>query len=589
MSCLLFWCCRGRRTNSDLEDNANEQPSRHGDKIKRKKTWRERTRKGQQKKEKTVDMEKAEELQAAQQPAAGEKGSDVSRLPAGLGSGSLENVSAGTSEKMRTPLHEDFQSTEDSPETSRDLTEHLQDQIEAEAEAEAIKPLDEEEADNNQPLGAEMLEMMATKGEAQVIKDLVLTDHQDPQTENLRDMNSADTEAEAIKQIDGDEPGTPNDQPLEKKSDAEPDWMSEYEPIKSWADFMEEAEETIDDIEAWKNDLPVIEAKTDEGNTKRDTCGTSQETTYKGHQEEKKSEAVEQNITRMSGDRGIRVGAVDQWRHQQGCGETKTQSENAGTCEGAPDPQQRGAQKKEYRREKRHWTFEQLQKTLQAPPEEKSAPRIVCSQNREQAYGKRRTQPENAGTFVRAPDTYPQQRGAQRKEDRREKRHWAVKHPQKTLQTPPEEMSAPRIDCRKNVEGLRVRTAEFRQKTHPRPADKQTDRGTHSFGHRIDEYGQRGAARCCQREPRFQRRDAPQTPSQNGERVSKREMSGSPAQCTPGRTARNDRTVRKSHWWQHDDRSVEPDEREAREKHQNKNFRNGNRQWKRGRRTDASY
>ncbi|KAL7838602.1 hypothetical protein AOLI_G00270060 [Acnodon oligacanthus] len=135
-------------------------------------------------------------------------------------------------EKVRTALREEFQSTEDSPETSRDLTENLQDQIEAEAEAEAVKLLDEEEADNNHPLGDEMLEMMAMKGEAQVIKDLVLTDLQDLPTENLRDINFADTEDEAIKpqmQIDGDDPGTPNDQPL----DAETDWLIDYEPIKN--------------------------------------------------------------------------------------------------------------------------------------------------------------------------------------------------------------------------------------------------------------------------------------------------------------------------------------------------------------------
>ncbi|KAL7828065.1 hypothetical protein AOLI_G00312170 [Acnodon oligacanthus] len=370
MSCLLFWCCRGRQSDSDTENNTNQQLRKDGDKIKRKKMWRERMWKRQQKKEQTVDRERAEELQAAQQPAAGEKGSDVPHLPAGLGSGSLENISAGTPEKMKTPLHEDFQSSEDIPETSRDPTENVQDQIEAEAEAEAPKLLDVEEAHNNQPLGDKMIEMMATKGEAQLTNDLVLTDLQDLQTKNLRDMNSADTEVEAIKQqkqIDGDEPVTPNDQPLgnvEKKSDAEPDWMLHYEPIKSWADFMEETEETIDDI-----------------------------------------------------------------------------------------------------------------------------------------------------------------------------------------------------------------------------ADKPTDRGTHSVGRRIDEYGRRGAAQCCQSEPRFQTRDAPQTPSQNGERVSKREMRGNPAQCTPERTARNDRTIRKPYWRQHDDRSAESDERQTREKHQNKKFRNGNRQWK-SRRTD---
>ncbi|KAL7838605.1 hypothetical protein AOLI_G00270090 [Acnodon oligacanthus] len=60
--------------------------------------------------------------------------------------------SPGIDEKVRTALREEFQSTKDSPETSRDLTENLQDQIEAEAEAKAVKLLDEEEADNNHPL-----------------------------------------------------------------------------------------------------------------------------------------------------------------------------------------------------------------------------------------------------------------------------------------------------------------------------------------------------------------------------------------------------------------------------------------------------
>ncbi|KAL6461034.1 hypothetical protein MHYP_G00310000 [Metynnis hypsauchen] len=138
-----------------------------------------------------------------------------------------------------------------------------------------------------------MPELMATEGEAQIIKDLVLTDLQDRKTEDLV-MNSADTEAEAIKpeQIHGDETDTANEQLLgcevmsaadteaeastdsvkthmesndttndhlldvEEKSDAEPDWMFDYEPIKSWADFMEETEGTIDQSEALKNDPP---------------------------------------------------------------------------------------------------------------------------------------------------------------------------------------------------------------------------------------------------------------------------------------------------------------------------------------------
>ncbi|KAL6460130.1 hypothetical protein MHYP_G00318890 [Metynnis hypsauchen] len=737
MSCFLFWCCRGPQSDSDTEHNANEQLRRDGDKIKRKKKWRARKTKGQQKKEETVDAERAEEVQAAQQPAAGEKGNNVPYLPAGS---SLENISTVTPEKMRTLLHGDSQSIEDIPETSRDLTENLQDQTEAETEAEAIKLLDDEEADNNQPLeneklkkmaaeaeaefiqeimsiyldeteetvekhleneklmtaeaeatdqltsihldetedtiekhlgyevlsvadtkaeastdsieshldendtptdqplGDEMTEVKATEGAAQVIKDLVHTDLQDTYTESLV-VNSVDTEAEAIRQqmqIDGDQTETPNDQPLdaEKKSDAETDWLFNYEPIKSWADYMEEIEDTIDDavaeIEAWKIDFPVNEDKTDqqEVNIKRGTCRNSQGTAYKGHKEERAygkrrtqpenagtceraphTDPQQWRAQRKENRREMRHWMVEhqqrtlrappeeksapqidyrQNRHQA-YGKRRTQPENAGTCERAPDtdPQQWRAQRKEYRREMRHWMVEHQQRTLQAPPEEKSAPQIDYRQNRHQEYGKRRTQPENAGTCERAPDTDPQQRRAQRKEYRRETRQWAVKHLQKTLQDPREEKSAPQRDCRQNTEGLRVRTAEFRQKTHPRPADNQTDRGTHSSGRRIDEYGRRGAAQCWQ--SRLQRRDAPQTPPHNGERVSERAMKGKPAQCTPGRTMRNDRTARKPQWWQHDDRSVEAEERETKERHQDKKFRNGNRQWKNGRRTDASY
>ncbi|KAL6461085.1 hypothetical protein MHYP_G00310510 [Metynnis hypsauchen] len=64
--------------------------------------------------------------------------------------------------------------------------------------------------------GDEMLEVMATESEAQVIKDLVLTDLQDRKHCDFKMMNSADTEAEAIKpkQIHGDETDTPNEQLL---------------------------------------------------------------------------------------------------------------------------------------------------------------------------------------------------------------------------------------------------------------------------------------------------------------------------------------------------------------------------------------
>ncbi|KAL7866861.1 hypothetical protein AOLI_G00146750 [Acnodon oligacanthus] len=240
MSCLLFWCCRGRQSESDTETNANEeQLSRDGGKIKRKKRWRLRKRKGQQKKEMTVDVKRAEEIQTAQHTAAGEKGSDVPHLPAGIVSGSLEKISAGTPQKMEIPIHEDFQSTKDIPEASNDLSGNLPDQIKAEVEAAAIKPLMsadlDEEADNNQPL-----ELM----------NIYLDESEETAEKHLGDEVIA-TEVEAD---------------VEEKSDAESDWMFDYVPIKSWADFMEETEGTIDqsdEIEELKNDFPVNEVKPD--------------------------------------------------------------------------------------------------------------------------------------------------------------------------------------------------------------------------------------------------------------------------------------------------------------------------------------
>ena len=336
------------------------------------------------------------------------------------------------------------------------------------------------------------------------------------------------------------------------------------------------------DIEGWKNDFPVNEARTDqqERNTRRE-CRKSQGITYKRHQEQRKSEAdEEENVTRTSGDRGIRVGAVGQWRHKQRFGKTRTQSENSGTCERAPetDPhQQRRAQRKEERREICYLKAGHLQKHHQTPPEEKSAPQKDCRKNREQADGKRRTRLENSRTCERAPDPH-QQRRAQRKEERRETLHWKEDHLQKSLQTPPEEKSAPQKDIRKKGEHLRT----------SRPADNQRDRGAHSVRHRMDEYGWRGAAQCWQRERRVQRSDAPQPPSHHGGRVSERGRRGPPVQSAPSRTDRNERTVRKPHWWQHDDRSVEPDEGQTEERH-HKKYRNENRQWKSGRKTNASY
>ncbi|KAL7831403.1 hypothetical protein SRHO_G00309060 [Serrasalmus rhombeus] len=589
MSCLLFWCCRGRQSDSDGETNANEeQLRRDGVLIKRKKKWRARKRKRQQEKQLAVDVGRAEELQVAPQPAAGEEGSDGPHLPAGTVCGSLERISAGSPEKMESPLLEDFHSTKAIPEASNDPAGNLLDQIEAEAEAEAIKALMstdlDEEADNNQPLEnqttsseAEAIEQLmeallqeveahsaalnseklkktaaeaeaqviqdlmdtyldqteepveehlptpvTTEGEAQVIKDLVLTDLQDTETDRLV-RNSADPEDEASTNsmpAHMEERDTPNDHLLdvEEEADAESDWLSDYEPIKSWADFIEETEGSVDqsaETEELMNDVPANEVKA--------------------------------------------------------FGEKRTLSENSGPCVRAPetDPQeQRRAQRKEGRRESCHWTVKHALKTLQAPPEEKSAP--------QREY---RTQPENPRTCVRAPNTDPQQqRRTQRKEDRGEARHWTFKYALKTLQAPP--VSAPQTDSR---ECLRVRTADIRQKTHPRPPNKPRDRGC-----RMGEYG-RGAAQGWQSESSCQRRDAPRTPSNNGGRVSERGKRGNPAQCTPARTKRNQRTVREPNWQQHEDRSAEPEERETRDRGQKKKWSNGNRQWRSGRRPDASH
>ena len=101
---------------------------------------------------------------------------------------------------------------------------------------------------------------------------------------------------------------------------------------------------------------------------KRETRGKGFIINYKKDQEQRKSELEEEeNSMRTSAARG-------QWRYQQGYGKRRTQPENSQTCERAPetDPhQQRRAQRKEDRREICHWKREHLQKTPQAPPEEK--------------------------------------------------------------------------------------------------------------------------------------------------------------------------------------------------------------------------
>ncbi|KAL6486451.1 hypothetical protein MHYP_G00058430 [Metynnis hypsauchen] len=220
MSCLLFWCCRGQQSDSDTENKAIEGLKRDGGEKKKKKTRRIRKRKGQRKNEKTKELERAEESQAIQQPAAGQKDSDVPHVPAGLVSGSLDNISAGILEKMETPLHEDFQTSEVVPEASSDLKENLLDQTEAVAEAKAIKPLmcttlKEEEADNNQPLENEKLKIMAAETEDEAIQQIM----------NIYMDETEDT--------------------MEKHLGKDVEMMFDYTPIKSWADFMEETEGAI--------------------------------------------------------------------------------------------------------------------------------------------------------------------------------------------------------------------------------------------------------------------------------------------------------------------------------------------------------
>ncbi|KAL7863520.1 hypothetical protein SRHO_G00125040 [Serrasalmus rhombeus] len=206
MSCLLFSCCRGRPSDSDTENEANEgEVKKDRGKIKRKKMWRTRKMKGQQKK-RTKDVERAEESQARQQPAAGEKQSDVPHVPAGLGSGSLESISSVISSV--TPQHDDLK-------------------IEAEAEHEAVKPLmcpdlDENDADNNQPLGDETTEALLTEAEVEAVKDLMLLfiDKIEADLLGSEVINVTDTEPEAptlSMQTCLDEVDTPHDHPLEEE------------------------------------------------------------------------------------------------------------------------------------------------------------------------------------------------------------------------------------------------------------------------------------------------------------------------------------------------------------------------------------
>ncbi|KAL7846119.1 hypothetical protein AOLI_G00243110, partial [Acnodon oligacanthus] len=165
MSCILFWRCGGRQSDSDTEDTANEAGvKKDGSKIKKMRSWITRKMKGHQKKSKAKDVERAEESQVRQQPAAGDKKSDAPHVPAGLGSGSSETVSS--------VIHHDLQ-------------------IEAEAS------LHEKDADSDQLLENERLEKAAAEAEAEAIQELINI-HLDEAEEKVENHLAADETTEAF-------------------------------------------------------------------------------------------------------------------------------------------------------------------------------------------------------------------------------------------------------------------------------------------------------------------------------------------------------------------------------------------------------
>ncbi|KAL7866875.1 hypothetical protein AOLI_G00146890 [Acnodon oligacanthus] len=183
---------------------------------------------------------------------------------------------------METPLHEDFQTTKDIPEASNDLSGNLPDQVKAEFVAEAIKPLMSadlnEEVDNNQPLEKMENQMMSTKAEVteelmEALLQEVVAHSAALKSEKLK-KTAAEADAEVIQELMniyldeteetvenhlGDEViATEVEADVEEKSDAESDWMFDYVPIKSWADFMEETEGTIDQSGEYNVEMALI-------------------------------------------------------------------------------------------------------------------------------------------------------------------------------------------------------------------------------------------------------------------------------------------------------------------------------------------
>ncbi|KAL7888832.1 hypothetical protein AOLI_G00038060, partial [Acnodon oligacanthus] len=136
MSCLLFWCCGGRQSDSDREDKVEEsEVNKDGGKFKMIKMWLTRKMQGQQKRSKTKDVERAEESQARHQPAAGKKQSDAPQVPAGLGSHSLHSISSVILEiEAEADLHE-------KDAVNQLLENERLEKAAAEAEAEAVQEL----------------------------------------------------------------------------------------------------------------------------------------------------------------------------------------------------------------------------------------------------------------------------------------------------------------------------------------------------------------------------------------------------------------------------------------------------------------
>ncbi|KAL7888924.1 hypothetical protein AOLI_G00038980 [Acnodon oligacanthus] len=181
MSCVLFWCCGGRQSNADREEQVKEgEVKKDGGKFKRMKMWITRKMKRQQKRSTTKDVERAEESQARQQPAAGEKQRDAPHVPAGVWSGSLDTISSVILEQIRTPLHHDLE-------------------IKAEAD------LHEKDGDNNHLLGGdETTEATLTEDEAEAIEYLmlVINNIEAELLENERlEKAAAEAEAEAIQEL----------------------------------------------------------------------------------------------------------------------------------------------------------------------------------------------------------------------------------------------------------------------------------------------------------------------------------------------------------------------------------------------------